>query len=379
MRVAVNTRFLISGKMEGFGWYTYEIVKRLVENHPEHEFIFFFDRAYDSKFIFGTNVTPIVLKPQARHPILFKIWFDISVRKALKKYKVDLFFSPDGYLCLKTNVPQVGVIHDINFEHNPEDIPKGARNYLRTNFPRFAKKASQILTVSEYSKKDICSTYSIPEDKVTAVWNGASEVFQPISEEQKRTLENDYAEGNPYLLFVGALHPRKNIQRLILAFEQMKKQNPQNPYKLIIVGEELFSKLNETVKIPEEIKADIRFTGHLKLEELALLMGGATVFTFVPYFEGFGIPLVEAMRCGTPILAGNKTSLPEVAGDAALYCNPFDVDDISTKLIEICGNQELRNTLKLKGLERSKLFSWDLAAEKVWKVLEATILESSAK
>ena len=155
MRIAINTRFLLTHKMEGFGWYTFEIVKRLVENHPEHTFIFFFDRAYDERFIFGENVTPVVLKPQARHPILFKIWFDRSVTKALKKHKADIFFSPDGYLSLRTEIPQIGVIHDINFEHFPEDLPKSPRNYLRKYFPKFANKANHILTVSESSKQDI--------------------------------------------------------------------------------------------------------------------------------------------------------------------------------------------------------------------------------
>ena len=369
MRIAINTRFLLSSKMEGFGWYTYEIVKRLVENHPEHEFIFFFDRKYDEKFIFGDNVTPVVLSPQARHPILFKIWFDVAVRKALKKHKADLFFSPDGFLSLKSDVKQVNVIHDINFEHNPEDLPKGARNYLQKYFPKFAQKSEHIITVSEYSKQDICKTYSIPEEKITVSWNGASEVFKPISEQQRSTLETKYADGNPYLLFVGALHPRKNVHRLIQAFEQMKCLDSDNPYKLIIVGEELFSKSSGEFTISEELRKHIRFTGHLKLEELALLMGGASVFTFVPYFEGFGIPLVEAMRCGTPILSGNRTSLPEVAGDAALYCDPFSVDDISEKLIAICGDEQLRNELSTKGLKRSELFSWDTSAENVWNVL----------
>ncbi len=131
MRIAVNTRFLLSHKMEGFGWFTYEVVKRLVQNHPEHEFIFFFDRKYDSKYIFGDNVTPVILSPQARHPILFKIWFNYSVTKALKKYKADIFFSPDGYLSLKTEIKQISVIHDLNFEHYPQDLPSWPRKYLK--------------------------------------------------------------------------------------------------------------------------------------------------------------------------------------------------------------------------------------------------------
>jgi len=148
MRIAINTRFLLPHKMEGFGWYTYEIMKRLVENHPEHTFILFFDRSYDAKFVFGENVIPVVLHPQARHPILFRIWFNWSVKRALKKYRADVFFSPDGYLSLTSDLPQIAVMHDLNFEHNPKDLKPTMRKYYQTYFPRFASKAKHIITVS---------------------------------------------------------------------------------------------------------------------------------------------------------------------------------------------------------------------------------------
>lgn len=370
MRIAINTRFLLDHKMEGFGWYTYEIVKRIVANHPEVDFIFFFDRKYDEKFIFGKNVTPVVLRPPARHPILFYWWYEISVKRALQKYHVDLFFSPDGYLSLKSSVKQINVIHDINFEHNLKDVPRRIGKYLRYYFPKFARKAEHILTVSEYSKNDICKTYSIPHDKVTVSWNGASECFEPIGENEKLNVEQQYADGNPYFLFVGALHPRKNVNRLIQAFSQIKSKEPNNNYKLVIVGEELFSSSMNLDRISDKIRNEIYFTGHLSIEALAKVMAAATVFTFVPYFEGFGIPLVEAMKCGTPILAGNKTSLPEVAGDAAIYCDPFSVTDIAEKLSIISSDDTLRSELSAKGLERSRIFSWDHSASKVWQVIE---------
>lgn len=369
MRIAVNTRFLLSHKMEGYGWYTFEIVKRLVENHPEHEFIFFFDRKFDSKFIFGENVTPVVLNPPARHPILFYIWNEIAVTRALIKYKADIYFSPDGYLSLKTKVKQVNVIHDINFEHNPQDVPNTIRNYLSKYFPKFAKKAEHIITVSDYSKNDICKTYSIPKEKVTAIWNAASSVFKPIVEQKRSEIQTNYSNGKPYFLFVGALHPRKNLSRLIPAFEQFKKQHPEDEHQLLIVGEALFSNAFGEITISDELKKHIHFTGHLSLDKLALVMASASVFTFVPYFEGFGIPMVEAMQSGTPILAGNLTSLPEVGGDAVLYCDPMNVLDIAEKLTIIANDEKLKSELSAKGLERSKLFSWDESAERVWNVL----------
>lgn len=288
------------------------------------------------------------------------------VKRALKKYNVDLFFSPDGYLSLGSSVPQIGVIHDINFEHYPNDIPWSARMYLRYFFPRFARKASQLITVSAYSKQDLVQSYGISGDKITVAWNGASEVFKPLTETQRFEIRQKYTGGKPYFLFVGALHPRKNVKRLLEAYSIFKKTFDSD-YEIVIVGESLWKNSSFKIDLPESLKNHIHFTGHLPIDELALLMGAAAVFTYVPYFEGFGIPLVEAMRCGTPILAGNLTSLPEVAYNAAYYCDPFDVKDISKKMVEIVSNIELRDNLSKNGLRRSLEFSWDTSAEIVWK------------
>jgi len=359
--------------MEGFGWYTFEIVRRIVKNHPEHEFIFFFDRPYDKKFIFGENVTPVVLSPEARHPFLFYIWFEFSIKKALEKYKVDLFFSPDGYLSLSSKRDQIAVIHDINFEHNSKDVKWLARKYYHHFFPRFAKKAKHIITVSEYSKNDISETYSINPSKITSIWNGASNLFKPLDDKSKSQL--NFANNKPYFLFVGALSPRKNLKRLIEAFEIFKTTHSESDYQLVIVGQELWKNSNSDITISESVKNEIHFTGHVTLEELVEIMGAASVFTFVPYFEGFGIPLVEAMKCGTPILSGDKTSLPEVAGDAALYCDPLNVSDIAEKLSVLALDNELQRELSKKGLERAQMFSWDKAAESTWDVIESVLLK----
>jgi len=369
MRIGINTRFLLSSKMEGFGWYTYEVVKRLVEQHPEHDFIFFFDRAYDSKFIFGENVTPVVLHPQARHPILFYCWFEWSIKRALKLHKIDVFFSPDGYLSLGSSVPQIGVIHDLNFEHYPQDIPWQPRWYLRHFFPKFAKKATKIITVSQYSKQDICSTYHLPEERVVVGWNGASELFVPLEAAQIQLVRNENSAGKPYFIFVGALHPRKNVVRLLEAFHAFCAK--KTGVDLVIVGETLWK--NTQLSLPElnaETKSRIHFTGHVSQEKLTQLVGAAHSLVYVPYFEGFGIPLVEAMKCGIPIISGDRTSLPEVAGNAALYCDPFDVSSITSKMLELVNDSVLYSQLKAYSLERGKLFSWDHTAAVCWETIE---------
>jgi glycosyltransferase involved in cell wall biosynthesis len=370
MRIAINTRFLLSSKMEGFGWFTYEVVKRIVTEHPEHDFFFFFDRAYDEKFIFAENVTPIVLKPQARHPILFKIWFNNSVTKALKKHDIDLFFSPDGYLSLKTGVPQVGVIHDLNFEHYPEDLPKSALKYLKKYFPLFAKEAKHIVTVSHYSKKDICETYKIAEDKITVAHNGASELFIPLSLAQKESVKSELSNNEDYFVFVGALHARKNVQRLFEAFD-IHKSKSKSKTKLVIVGEKLWNDKNLEKAFSKMVfQADVIFTGHLPIKKLTQVVGGAKALVFPSYFEGFGIPLVEAMKAETAVICGDRTSLPEVVENAGLLVDPFSSRSIADGLAIIDQEESFRLGLIEKGKERAKKFSWDFTAEKIWNVLE---------
>ncbi|MGM0478348.1 MAG: glycosyltransferase family 4 protein [Bacteroidota bacterium] len=369
MRIAVNTRFLLSHKMEGFGWYTYETISRIVNNHPEHEFVFFFDRPFDEKFVFGDHVKPVVLQPPARHPLLFKIWFNYSVALALKRYRCDAFISPDGYLSLRTSTPQLAVIHDLNFEHNPEDLPPAMLNYLRRNFPAFAKRANRICTVSNFSKKDLVNTYGIDAAKIDVTHNGVSSIFKPLQRNELASARKEFSNGQPYIFFVGALHKRKNLQRLVEAFESLKNIYGI-PHNLVIAGESMWKRKSQQLELPEQLKDSIFFTGHLDSDSLSFAMGGATCLAFVSYFEGFGIPMLEAMRSGVPVLAGNKTALPEVGGSAALYCDPYSVDDISTQLYNLVSNEALRSSLRKKGLERAKLFSWDQTAAALWSSFE---------
>ena len=174
--IAVNTRFLIKNKLEGIGLFTCESLKRITHAHPEIDFYFLFDRDFDAEFIFAENVKPVVLFPQARHPFLWYWWFEISVAGWLNKNKPDLFLSTDGYACLKTEVPQVTVMHDLAFKHFKNHVPFIARKYYEYFMPRFAQKAKRVATVSEFSKQDIVNQYGIAADKIDVVYNGAKEV-----------------------------------------------------------------------------------------------------------------------------------------------------------------------------------------------------------
>ncbi|MBE0638007.1 MAG: glycosyltransferase family 4 protein, partial [Bacteroidales bacterium] len=358
MKIAVNTRLLIRGKLEGIGWFTYENLKRITRNHPEHEFYFIFDRKYSDEFIFSENIKPLVVHPQARHPILYYIWFEHSIPRVLEKIGADLFFSPDGYLSLKSQVPSMNVFHDLNFEHYPKDLPLIERKFYRNYFPEYAHKAVRIATVSEYSKKDIVNLYGVDKNKIDVVYNGANESFKPIEKEVKKATRTRYAAGAPYFLFVGSLHPRKNLARLFPAYDQFRESDAQG-VKLLIVGEKKWwTDAIEKAYERMSYKDDVVFTGRLDVDQLHNVIASALAITYVSYFEGFGIPILEAFYCHTPVITSNVTSMPEVAGDAALLVDPMSVNSITKAMKQMAGDEQLRKSLIEKGKERSKMFSW---------------------
>ncbi|MBQ2572867.1 MAG: glycosyltransferase family 4 protein [Bacteroidales bacterium] len=373
MKIAVNTRLLLKGKLEGIGWFTYETLKRITSQHPEHEFYFIFDREYDKDFIFAPNVKPIVLAPPTRHPFLWILWFEYRIPKLLKKIGADIFLSTDGYISLRTNIPQIDVIHDINFVHNPKQLPWLTSWYYNKYFVKFAKKATHIGTVSEFSKNDICTTYGIDREIVTVCYNGSNEQYKPISEDEKKVIRDKYSKGKKYFVFVGALSPRKNVDGLLRSFEIFKERYNID-FKLLIVGGTLH-KTGEIEKVYSEMKHkdDVIFTGRLETDELCKVVAASESLVYIPHFEGFGIPLLEAMYAETAIISGNTTSLPEVVGDAALICSPSDYEKVAENMNHIATNEELRNSLIEKGRLQRQKFSWQLTSERLWNCIENAI------
>ena len=373
MNIAINTRLLIQGKLEGIGWFTHETLSRITREHPEHKFIFIFDRPYAEEFIFSENITPIVVSPPTRHPILWYIWFELQIPRILKKYKADLFFSPDGYLSLNTKVRQLAAIHDINFAHRPKDLPWLKAKYYNHFFPKFARKAKRIVTVSYFSKEDINRTYRIDEDKVDVVYNGVNTAYTPTSEEQNMLTKATYSAGKDYFLFIGSLHPRKNICGLLRAFDGFRT-SVDSDMKLLIVGESMF-KTSDIEMIYEGMryKDDVVFTGRLGNDELHRVLGASLALTFVPYFEGFGIPVIEAMNAGVPVICSNTTSLPEVGGNAVLYVDPFSLSQIKDAMIKIYQEKEFRDSLIEKGFSQREKFSWDKTAELLWGSIQICV------
>lgn len=341
----------------------------MVAQHPEDEFIFLFDRSYDPQFVYGKNVTPVVLSPRARFAPQFYAWFEWSVPRALKRYGADVFFSPDSMCSLSAKTPTVMTCHDLVPLHFPEQIPLIHRHYLLHFLPKYLRRADRILTVSKYVQGDISNTCGIPVEKVSVVHNGCREEFVPIHDTEKQQIRNEFASGQEYFFYTGAIHPRKNIHRLIRAFDIFKTKTGA-PVKLLLAGRYAW-KTDEVQTAFERARcrADIHFLGYVATEKLPKLMASALALTYVSLSEGFGLPVLEAMNTDTPVLTASATALPETAGSAALLVDPYSETQIAAGMERLWADRLFANMLVEKGRLQRRNFSWDTAAEQIWEVL----------
>jgi glycosyltransferase involved in cell wall biosynthesis len=372
MIIAVNTRLLIGNLHGGIEWFTYEILKRVVKSHPEHSFIFIFDRPFDKRFVFAENVKAIPAPPRAKHPIIWHWWNHRTIPSLLKKSGADIYISPDGMIPTRLSIPSIPVIHDISFIHRPKDIPLLKSLYYRKLFPRYAAAASRIMTVSEFSASDISETLGIDRSKIDVVFNGVSEEFYsdigPVTD-----IIPQLSEERSYFLFVGNLSPRKNVPNTIRAFNRYRETS-NNDHILVISGERFFLNSEADREYKESpFKDDIIFTGPMNRSQLRRLYSNALALLFIPWFEGFGIPVIEAMRCGTPVITSDTSSLPEVSGDAAILVSPDNIEEISNVMKMVVSDLPLRETLISKGYANASKFSWDSTAELFWNSIEKTI------
>jgi len=364
MNIGVNCRILNASRMEGISRYIHETTKRMVLSHPEDQFFFFFDRPYDEQFIFADNVTPVVIGPQARHPILWYLWFEHSIPAALKKHNVDVFYSGDTYLSLKTKVPTLLVCHDVAYMHYPDHIRWSHLKYYRHYFPQFHEAADHIVAVSEYTRQDIISKYKLAPEKVTVGYNATPPGFNPLSDAEKQVQRDTYASGKPYFIFVGSLHPRKNLVRLVKAFDHFKTQT-NSDFKLVLIGR--FAWKNKELKATfESLKhaADIIMTGTIH-KGIQPIIAGSDGLYYVSLFEGFGIPILEGFSSGVPVVTSNISSMPEVAGDCAIMVDPTDEKAIANTMVELATVPYCSQKLHA-AQERATTFTWQLTADHIY-------------
>jgi glycosyltransferase involved in cell wall biosynthesis len=369
VRVAINTRLLIENKIDGIGRFAFETLKVLTRNNPKVEFHFIFDRPFSSNFIFSNNIIPHILSPPTRHPLLWYIWFEFQLPRLLKKINADIFFSPDGFIPTNCQIPTVTAIHDINFEHNPNSLPFLHSLFYRTFFKKYAKLGDEIITVSNFSKEDIAKTYNINPKKIHVIYNGVSNLFRTISNDEKNLIKKKYSSGTDFFMFIGSLHKRKNMKNLLLSFEEYKKANGK--LKLLVVGETKWTD-QEVKNIYHNMifKEDVILLGRINDEQLADILASAHALCFISMFEGFGLPIVEAMKCSVPVITSNTSCMPEIAQDSAIIIDPNNIDEIKNAMSQIETDKLTRTELIKKGNLRVKNFDWEVSGNKIWEIIK---------
>jgi len=311
------------------------------------------------------------------HTPLVRIPLTLSAE--LRRHPVDVlhvqFTAPPFAPC-----PVVTTIHDLSFEHLPETFKRRSRAQLRLTVRRTARKAALILTLSEFSRRDIIETYAVNPERVIVTPAAAPTHFKPVADKTElEAIRARYGISANYLLSLGSIQPRKNLTRLIEAYSWLRTSRPASRLpQLVIAGkrgwldDEVFRAARQ-----DGLNESVRLIGYVPEEDLPALYSGAMCFVYPSYFEGFGLPVLEAMQCGAPVIAGNQTSLPEVAGDAALLFDPFDTRALGEAIARVIDHPDYRAELRAKGRKRAAGFSWIATARSTLKAYESAASRST--
>jgi glycosyltransferase involved in cell wall biosynthesis len=356
MHIAIDAHSVGTG-LAGNETYITNLVEALAEVDNANRYTLYVTKA-EAVERFKDRWSNFDVRRTLPHMPLVRIPLTLSME--LRRRPVDLlhvqYTAPPFAPC-----PVVATIHDLSFEHLPETFKRRSRAQLRLTVRRTARAAAHIIAPSEFTRRDIVETYGVAPARVSVVPLAAAPRFAPFADAKELQRVRDvYGIAGDYILAVGSIQPRKNLARLIKAYSDLRRRRGQDKLpKLVVAGKRAWL-FGETLRAVEEcgVADAVIFTGYAPEDDLPALYCGALCFVYPSYFEGFGLPPLEAMRCGTPVVAGERTSLPEVVGDAGLLVNPFDTESIADALARLIDDETLRALLRERGLARATQFDW---------------------
>ncbi|HYW70266.1 MAG TPA: glycosyltransferase family 1 protein [Pyrinomonadaceae bacterium] len=355
MRIAIDAHS-VGAKLAGNETYAISLIEALAEIDQDNQYTIYVTKqqALDR---FANRWPNFNVRLTLPHTPLVRI--PLTLSRELRRHPVDVlhvqYTAPPFAPC-----PIVTTIHDLSFEHLPETFKRRSWMQLRLTVRSTARRAAQIIALSEYSRHDIINTYRVAPERITVTPGAAAPGFaRVVNETELQKVRETYGLEREYILSLCSIQPRKNLVRLIEAYSLLRRLHPEVKLPQLVLAGKRGWLDNETQRAARRDEySGIRFTGYVADEHLNALYSAATCFVYPSYFEGFGLPILEAMQCGTPVIAGNRTSIPEVTGEAALLFDPFDVQSLVEALKRVLNDSEYRATLRASGLQRASEFSW---------------------
>lgn len=361
MKIGIDSRAAKWYRGTGIGTYTYQLINSLNKLDNLNQYLLFTPEGHDSDIILKNNfkVHPIA------DSMASNFWDDVNIPNLLYDKNMDIYHVPQNGVGLpfEKNCPFVITLHDTIPLHMPETVGERYLNIFTKEMGNIVNRSDGIITVSEYSKEDISKDFNYPKEKIFVTHLASEDIYRPLEKKLSSDILKTYYGLSPnYILYVGGFSPRKNIVGLIQAFGRIIDKLPKD-INLVIAGTKgksyvIYKECAEKLKISDRVI----FPGFISMDHMPYLYNSAALFVYPSFYEGFGLPPIEAMACGIPVITSNVTSIPEIVGDAALLFNPNETETLSEKIYEVLTNKELKDLLISKGFIKSASLSWEKTA-----------------
>jgi glycosyltransferase involved in cell wall biosynthesis len=364
MKIGIDAREFVPGRITGIGRFLWHFLQQATASKYQHEYVLFCNQK--------THIPHDL--PRLKKVIITEnikqVWDQVLLPLNIAREKIDVFLTPYFKAPLFLPSEMVLIINDLIPLFFPEEHRLLRKLYFRFMIAATARRATRIMTISEHSRSDIVKFLRLPADKIMVIHLGVEERFRS-SDIRKEEIRRKYSLPQKFILYVGNLSPHKNVRILIKSYASLPVSLREN-YKLVLgalKSDKYFSNVDKVIREKELIQ-DVLFTGFIEPKDLPSVYNMSSVFAFPSFYEGFGLPPLEAMACGCPVVSSNTSSMPEVLGDAALFFNPYHVEEISQAIRHMLEDENLRNRFRQKGLERAKLFTIEKMTSRMLDVLE---------
>lgn len=367
MRIGVDLSVIQSTK-SGVDWYTHHVIKEMMELLAPDEQLFLFtnrETGFEKEALSSPGTTVVMSRFRFQEP-----WRQFILPLLLQRHRIDVCFFTNFVLSIAATCPMVLTIHDLSFKLFPRTHSLRNVIWARSLVPISTRRAQRVIADSYNTKIDLLRVMNVAEEKVDVVHLGASELFSPEPHADDAETISRYGITEPYILYVGTLEPRKNLTMLIRCFDKIARERPD--VHLVLAGrrgwmaQAIFDELEK-----RDLLGRIQITGYVRDEDLPAIYRSASVFIYPSLYEGFGLPPLEAMSSGVPVIVSRNSSLPEVVGEAGLYVNPLDAEEMAEAIGRVLDDKELANSLREKGFERARQFSWHKTAVKTLEIIRA--------